>query len=515
MMKPGRRSGGRSGNVSRRKKSLIDQLEWRIPVNTDAPTEPLDADGVNAIHEAGLQVMEEIGIEFLNDESLKILRKAGCRVQDTNVRFDREFVMEMVDVTPSTFTMTPRNPEREVTIGGPHILFGNVTSPPNTYDLDRGKQVGTQAYFQDFIKLTQYFNCMHMAMGYPVEPVDIHPSIRHLDCLYDKLTLCDKVVHAYSLGSERVEDVMEMVRISAGLTHSEFDQNPRMFTNINSTSPLKHDLLMLDGAMRLARRKQPVFVSPFTLAGAMAPVSMAGAVVLSLAEGLAAIALLQYINPGNPCVFGTFTSNVDLRTGAPAFGTPEYIRATQITGQMCRFYGIPLRASNACSSNVPDAQSMWESMNSLWAAVQSGVNVVYHGAGWLEGGLIACPEKFIMDCEVIQQFLRYFDKELISTRPTDLGIEAIKEVGPYGHYFGASQTQERYETAFYEPFLSDWSNFEAFERAGSVWTAQRANNLYKKILADYEPPPFDEGRHEELKDFVARRKSEGGAPTDF
>ena len=246
------------------------------------------------------------------------------------------------------------------------MLFTSVGSPPNCSDLDRGRRIGDRESFQDFIKLAQYFNCIHMTTGYPVEPMDIHPSTRHLDCLFDTLTLTDKVVHAYSLGKERVEDVMEMVRIAGGLTHEEFDASPRMFTNINPSSPLKHDFNMLDGAMRMARRNQPVIVTPFTLAGAMAPVTIAGAVMQQTAEALAMIALLQTINPGAPVVYGSFTTNVDMGSGAPAFGTPEYIRATQISGQMARFYGLPLRASNACAANCPDAQAAWESAFSLW-----------------------------------------------------------------------------------------------------------------------------------------------------
>ena len=365
---------------------------------------------------------------------------------------DREFVSEMIGRCPEQFTITPRNPGRRVIIGGPHMIFGNVSSPPSTYDMDNGKQVGRRPAFRDLLKLTQYFNCIHLCCGYPVEPVDLHPSVRHLECLFDKLTLTDKVTHAYSLGKERVEDVMEMVRIAGGLTEEEFDASPRCFTNINSTSPLKHDRPMLDGAMRMARRGQAVFVSPFTLAGAMAPVTMTGAVTQSIAEGLAAIALLQHIKPGAPCVFGTFTSNVDMRSGAPAFGTPEYIRATQMTGQMCRRYKIPMRASNACAANVPDGQAVWESSNSLWSAVQAGVNVVYHSAGWLEGGLIACPEKFVMDCELLQQIQRYFDTAITGTSAADVAFDAIREVGPNGHFFGATHTQARYTTAFYEPF---------------------------------------------------------------
>ena len=272
---------------------------------------------------------------------------------------------------------------------------------------------------------------------------------------------------------------------------------------------------MLDGAMRFAKRGQPVIVTPFTLAGAMAPATMAGAVVQSVAEALAAIALLQVVRPGLPCVIGTFTSNVDMKSGAPAFGTPEYVRATQMTGQMARFYGLPLRASNACAANAPDAQAMWESMNSLWSAVQAGVNIVYHAAGWLEGGLIASFEKFVMDCEVLQQFERYFDPALTDTSPDALAVEAIAEVGPHSHFFGAAHTQSRYSTAFYAPFLSDWRNYEAWSEAGAVATPERANRVWKAILAEFEPPPIDDAVRDELADFVARRKREGGAPTDY
>jgi trimethylamine--corrinoid protein Co-methyltransferase len=393
------------------------------------------------------------------------------------------------------------------------MVFGNISSPPNCSDIERGRRSGNHEDYKNFIKLTQYFNCIHFAGGYPVEPIDIDPSVRHLDCLYDKLTLTDKVAHAYSLGTERVEDVIEMVRIAGGLTHDEFDATPRMFTNINSTSPLKHDWPMLDGAMRLARRGQPTIVTPFTLAGAMAPVTMVGAVTQSVAEALACIVLLQCINPGVGCGIGTFTSNVDMKTGAPAFGTPDYVRATQITGQMARFYKLPLRSSNTCAANTPDNQATWESMMSMWAAVTSGTNMVYHAAGWLEGGLCASYEKFIMDCEVLQQFIAYMKP--YTTTEEDIAVDAIREVGPGGHFFGIQHTQDRYETAFYAPFLSDWSNFENWEDRGAVTTVERANTVCKQILAEYEAPPMDDAIREELADFVARRKQEGGAPTDF
>ena len=510
-----RRAGGRSGNTRRTSSLVPNQMPWKQPINWDRPTEPLGEEGILNIHNGCMRILKEIGIEFLNPESLEIFKQAGCKVTNTNVKMDEDFVLDMLKKAPEQFTITPRNDAKKIILGGKHMAFGNVSSPPNSWDLKRGKRSGTWESYLEFIKLTQFFNCIHFAGGYPVEPIDIHASVRHLDCLYEKLVLSDKVVHAYSLGRERVEDVMEMTRIAGGLSVDKFNSQSYMYTNINSVSPLKHDYPMIEGAIIHARRNQAVIVTPFTLAGAMAPVTMTGAVALSLAEGLSAIALLQFVNPGCPVGLGTFTSNVDMKTGAPAFGTPEYMRATQITGQMCRFYKIPMRSSGVCAANVPDGQAMWETSNSLWAAVQSGTNMVYHAAGWLEGGLIASPEKFVMDCEVLQQIQRYFDKRIVETSVDDIAVDTIKEVGPDGHYFGCEHTQERYESAFYQPMISDWSNYEAWDLNGGVWTAERAHKIYKEIINEFEPPPIDIAIKEELEEFVSKRKLEGGAPTDF
>lgn len=511
-----KRSGGRRANVGRRKGVLFEQMPWSVPLNNDKPVEPLDAEAVARVHETAMVILEEIGIEFLNDEARDILRKAGCLIDNQNVRMGREFVMEMLTHAPSKFTLNARNSAQSVCVGGKNIAFGSVSSPPNYFDLEIGTKVpGKREQCCNLLKLVQHFNCIHFTGGYPVEPVDLHASVRHLEMSFDKLTLTDKILHAYSLGKERVEDVIEMVKIACGLSEEEFQSQPYMYTNINSTSPLKHDFPMIDGWLRCARRGQACVVTPFTLAGAMAPVTMAGAVAQSLAEGLCAIALAQYVRPGAPCAIGTFTSNVDMKSGAPAFGTPEYMRATQMTGQLARFYGLPMRASGVCTSNVPDGQAMWETAHSLWSAVQSGTNLVYHAAGWLEGGLVACPEKFIMDCEILQQIQRYFAPEITSTDDDSLALEAIKDVGSSGHFFGINHTQERYETAFYSPFLSDWRNFEAWENEGGIWTAERAHRMFKEIIENFEPPPMDEAVKEELRAFVDKRIAEGGAPTDF
>jgi len=254
-------------------------------------------------------------------------------------------------------------------------------------------------------------------------------------------------------------------------------------------------------------------ISPFTLAGAMAPVTLAGAIAQQTAEALAATVLLQHVRPGTPVVMGAFTSNVDMRTGAPAFGTPEYMRAAQMSGQMARFYGLPLRSSNACAANCPDAQAAWESVFSLWAVQSARANLVYHAAGWLEGGLCASYEKFVMDCETLQQMIAY--NRPIGVTEADLAVDTIAEVGSTGHFFGTQHTQDRYESEYYAPFLSDWRNYETWAETGGLRTAERANAVWKAVLANFEAPPTDPAISEELADFVGRRKAEGGAPTDF
>lgn len=510
-----RLSSARNAAAGRSSHFLDHQLDWELPIYADAPTTPLSDDQIEALHHASLDIIEKIGILFLNEDACRILKEAGCDVDDATqtVKMDRNFVLEQLATAPSEFNIIPRNPKREITIGGKHFVFGPVGSPPNVMDLEGGRRVGSHLDYQNLIKLSQAFNCIHFISGYPVEPLDIHASIRHLHCTYDMLTLSDKAVHAYSLGKERIEDVIEMVRIAAGLSEEEFTEQPRMFTNINSSSPLKHDYPMLDGAMRLARLNQPVIITPFTLAGAMAPVTLAGAIVQQNAETLACIALLQSIRIGAPVVYGAFTSNVDMKSGAPAFGTPEYIRAMQISGQMARFYNLPWRGSNANAANAPDAQAMWESAFSLQGVTSGGANVIYHAAGWLEGGLSASMEKFVLDCEMLQQLI-YLQKP-IAFEGDDLGLDAIAEVGPFGHFFGCEHTQSRYKSAFYSPLISDWSNFESWEEKGSQWAHQRAQKAVREILDNFEVPPLDPAIDEELKSFMAKRIEQGGAPTDF
>ena len=286
-----------------------------------------------------------------------------------------------------------------------------------------------------------------------------------------------------------------------------------MFSIINTNSPLQLDIPMMQGVIDLASMGQPVVITPFTLSGAMAPVTIAGALVLQNAEALAGLAFSQMVRPGAPAIYGGFTSNVDMKSGAPAFGTPEYMQAQHIGGQLVRRYGIPYRSSNVCAANTLDAQAAYEAVFSLWGAINGGANMLMHGAGWMEGGLCCSYEKLIMDIDLLQMVSEFLSPVAVDT--DSLAVAAIEEVGPAGHYFGIDHTQKRYRDAFYSPIISDWRNFETWQEAGSPQAMQKANTVWKERLECYEQPPLDASIAEELNDFVARRKSEGGAATDF
>jgi trimethylamine--corrinoid protein Co-methyltransferase len=325
--------------------------------------------------------------------------------------------------------------------------------------------------------------------------------------------LMDKPFVGYSLGRERIRDAMEIARLARGISHEQFERESSITTIVNTNSPLKLDSNMLIGMMEMSARNQAVCVTPFTLAGAMAPVTMAGAVVEQNAEALAGMAFTQLVRKGAPVIYGGFTSNVDMKSGAPAFGTPEYMKACIVGGQMARRYNLPYRTSNTCAANTVDAQAAYESVFSLWGVTMGGGNFIMHGAGWLEGGLVAGFEKFVLDCDLIQMVMEFLTP--LETTEDALGVEAIREVGPGGHFFGAQHTLARYSSAFYAPIISDWRNSQQWEAAGKPEAMQRANTVYKQALEEYVEPALDPAVREELDAFVDRRIREGGAPTDF
>ncbi len=509
------RRGRRGRRGLERVQPLVEQKPFRPRKNPYRPVEAVSADELEAIHNASLTVLEDIGIDFINAEAKAILKAAGATIspESDRVRLDRGLVMEAIAKAPSEFTMHARNPAHNLRFGGDAVIFSSVASAPNCVDADKGRRPGNREDFRNLVKLSQYFNVIDLNGGYPVEPVDLHPSIRHLECLSDIATLTDKVFHIYSLGRERNLDGMEIARIVHRLSEEVFDQTPCVLSIINSSSPLRLDTPMLQGIIEMARRGQVIVLTPFTLAGAMAPVTVAGALVQQNAEALAGLAFAQLVRPGAPVVYGGFTSNVDMRSGAPAFGTPEYIKSALVGGQLARRYGLPYRTSAVCAANTVDAQAAYETVFSLWGAINGGGNLIKHAAGWLEGGLSAGFEKFIVDVDLLQMVDAYMEPLVVDD--ASLAIDAIRDVGPGGHFFGTAHTQARYKDAFYAPIISDWRNYETWQEAGRPTAYEKANRLYKAVLADYQPPPMDPAVAEELAAFVAKRKEEGGAPTDF
>lgn len=478
-----------------------------------APSNILSTAELDSLHEASLDILERVGVAVLADEAREIYRAAGADIDGTRVRLPRRAVLDAVSKAPSEFTLHARNPERSVRMGGDALAFCAVASAPNAHDLDGGRRSGSQIDFRNFTRLSQYFNIIHLHGGYPVEPVDIPSGIRHLECLRDFCTLSDKPFHCYSLGRERVLDALEITRIARGVDWETLNSQPSLFTIININSPLTLDVPMSEGLIEMARHNQVSVITPFTLAGAMAPVSLAGALVQQNAEALAGIALTQWVRPGSPVVYGGFTSNVDMRSGAPAFGTPEYMKSAQIGGQLARRYGLPYRSSNVNAANAVDAQAAYESVFSLWGAINGGCNMLMHGAGWMEGGLSASFEKFIIDCDLLQMVAAYLQPVTINT--DELALDTIAQVGPGGHFFGTDHTQSRYTDAFYAPMVSDWRNSESWAEMGSPKAHEAANRIWKQALSEYREPPMDASVRASLDNFVDRRIGEGGVATDF
>jgi trimethylamine--corrinoid protein Co-methyltransferase len=501
----------RRGRDRRDRSGGAEQLPWARIHNPFPTLELLRPEQLDAIDAVAFTILEEIGLDFLSDEALPVLRAGGADVANggQRVRFGREVIREWVAKAPERFMLKGRDPARDVGFGGSEMVFSLVASAPNCADLDGGRRPGTFADFCRFVQLGEVLNTVHVFGGYPVEPVDLPAATRHLDCQRAFVEFGTKPVHAYSLGRTRILDAVEILKLGHGLDDADLAVAPRIISIINTSSPLRLDGPMIEGMLELAPRNQCVVVTPFTLAGAMAPATVAGALAQQHAEALAGIAFYQMISAGAPCVYGGFTSNVDMKSGAPAFGTPEYFRATVISGQLARRWRLPYRASNVNAANTVDAQAAYESMFSLWACVAGGVNFVKHAAGWLEGGLVCSLEKAVLDAELIQMVRECLAPVVVDAE--SLALDAIREVGPGGPYFGAQHTLARFENAFYAPLLSDWRNFQSWQEAGAPTTMQHANARAKALLASYQQPPLDPARKEAVDAFVERRKRAGGA----
>jgi trimethylamine--corrinoid protein Co-methyltransferase len=503
-----RENSGRRQRRGQREKGALIQAPWSHLQNPLPPVEVLSLDQVENIRLTSLRLLAEVGMEMHDPWAREMLRAAGCDVDHgtMRVRFDPSFVEQQVAKAPSQFGLRARNPQRNLTLGGNHVNFGSVIGPPYCSDLDRGRRNGSTQDVRDFVRLLQSLNTIHYVYGTPFEAMDIAPGVRHLQGYINGIELTDKVWGSWMLGRFRAEDAINMACMLFETDRDGLQKDPALIGNINTNSPLVLDAAMTHGARAFAECGQVVIVTPFTLSGAMAPATIAGALVGQNAEALAVITLLQTYQPGMPCVYGSFTSNVDMRTGAPAFGTPEYAKAAFASGQLARLQGLPWRSSNACASNVEDAQATYESEMSIWSTVMSHCNLMIHGGGWLEGGLTASFEKLILDAEMLQMMTSMLRP--IEVSEATLGLNTYKEVGPGGHFFGAADTLSRYADAFYAPIVTDWSNFENWRDRGSMTAAQRANGIWKKMLKEYEAPEINPDLLRDLKAYAARRESE-------
>jgi trimethylamine---corrinoid protein Co-methyltransferase len=473
-----------------------------------APLEVLTPAQVERILEAAFRVLEEAGLEIRSPAARDVYRRAGALVDDRTqmVRLGRDIVAAQLAQAPERFVLHARNPVRDLHVGGNVVNFGPVNGAPNISDLEGGRRYGDLESFRNILKLTHRLGILHWQGGMVVEPVDVPVAVRHLAAYLAHIEHADIVWAARGVGAVQAEDAIAMSAIEHGCAVEELAARPTLMTVTNVNSPRRVDEEILDNIMVMARHGQCVVITPFTLMGAMAPVTLAGALVQQTAEALAIVALCQMLRPGTPCVMGSFTSNVDMRTGSPAFGTPEYVNAALASAQLGRRLRLPVRTSAVNASPAVDAQSTYETMFSLQAAILSHSHLINHAAGWLEGGLTASLEKIIVDAELLRGWAELLKP--LAFGDDELAVETIKAVLPGGHFFGTAHTLARYESAFYRPLLSDWSNFESWTEAGGRDATRRAAGLVKQMLAEYVAPPLDAAVREALAAYVARRSEE-------
>jgi trimethylamine--corrinoid protein Co-methyltransferase len=497
------RGGADARRAQRQKPKLIQNpyIVRKIPLVT-----VLDEEGLAMMERNADTILQEVGIEFRDEpEALELWKKAGADVKGTRIKFPRGLARSIVQKSaPSQYIQHARNPERNVQIGGNATVFAPVYGPPFVRDLDNGRRYATIADFQNFVKLAYMSPSIHHSGGTVCEPVDLPVNKRHLDMVYSHIKLSDKPFMGSVTAPERAEDTVEMAKILYG---ADFVAKNTVLTSlINANSPMVWDGTML-GAMKVyARNNQACITTPFILAGAMSPVTAAGTIAQVLAEVLAGAATAQLYNPGAPVIFGVFASSISMQSGAPTFGTPEPTLVSLACAQLARRLGLPFRTGGSlCGSKIADAQAAYESAQTLLPTLQAGTNFVLHGAGWLEGGLSAGYEKFVMDADQLGMMQTL--AKGVDLSENGQALDAIREVGPGSHFLGCSHTQANFETAFYRSSIADNNSFEQWEAEGAQDAAQRANKLFKRMLADYEAPALDPAIDEALKEFIAKKKA--------
>jgi trimethylamine--corrinoid protein Co-methyltransferase len=475
--------------------------------NTMPRYEVLSGDAMAALDQGWRRLVTEVGVEFMSDRALDLFRAAGQRVEDNTVFFDPDFLLAQAAKAPREFDVAARNPANSVHIGGDAMNFGAVYGPPFVREGDVRRD-GTMEDFRNFTKLAQSFAALDSAGGVICEPNDTPLDSRHLDMTLALQTLTDKIYMGNVVSGPNARDTIEMSSILFG-GRDVIEQTPVTISLINCNSPLRWDDRMLDAQFEYSAANQAVVLTPFILMGAMSPVTIPAALVQQMAEALTGIALSQLIRPGCPVIFGSFLSNIDMQSGSPTFGTPESAMGLLCTGQIARHFGLPFRTGGAMtSSQVPDAQAGYEALMTLLPTFLAGTNWVMHSAGWLEGGLVAGYEKFIVDIELLQMMREQFTP--LEIDEGSLAFDAHVEVGHGGHFLGAAHTMERFRTCFYRPLLSSSENYERWMRNGGVDAAHRAERIYKQRLEEYEPPPLEDAIRAELEEFVNRRRVELG-----
>ncbi|RUX00272.1 methyltransferase, partial [Mesorhizobium sp. M2A.F.Ca.ET.037.01.1.1] len=449
-MSQDRRGGGRRSKLGR-SGGGIAQLPWQSVKNPYPPMQLLDEERMEQLHKTSMRILSELGIRVMSEKVMDLFSKAGATVdrESNTIRIDESIVAEALRNVPSSFTLTSRNPEKQLHFGGNSLVFGLVAGPPNVHDRINGRRPGNLPDYQNFIRLAHHFNAIHIIGNQVVAPIELPANSRHLDTYHANLTLSDLSFHCTAIGRARAMDGINMMAIARGISVEEMRASPGVTTIISINSPRLFDDAMAEGLIAMAEHGQPVTVTPFTLMGAMTPVTLAAALCQQNAEALFGVTLTQLVNPGTPVMYGAFTSNVDMKSGAPAFGTPENAKANIIAGQLARRYNLPYRTSNANASNVVDLQAAYETEMATWGAVLGGANLIYHAVGWLEGGLTASYEKLVLDVEILQNMMEFLRP--LPFQEDDLGFEAIKSVPAGGHFFGAEHTMSRYTTAFYQP----------------------------------------------------------------
>ena len=494
----------------RREAAPERKVDYRNLKNPFPPMTVFTDDRIAAIHEASLSAFDEFGIKVLLPEARKVFKAGGAKVDETTemVYFGREVIEAAVASAPKSFRLMAGARDRDLQMELGSLIFQPGAGAPHATDLERGRRPGSERDFRELIKLTQHFDVLQM-MPPLIEPQDVATNVRHYMTLEAQLTLSDKFPFVFSRGTPQVMQSLELLQAFRGLSDDEFAANPHCYTIINTNSPRQLDIPMAQGLIDFARARQVSIITPFTLMGAMAPITVAGALTLSHAEALAAITLTQLVSAGAPVCYGTFTSNVDMKSGAPTFGTPEHFQASLAAGQLARMLGLPWRSASGSGANMNDVQAANETQFGTWGCLMAGATVVIHSAGWLEGGLTVSYEKLVTDVEVLNMVA-----EMCAATPAgdaEIAMEALADVQPGGHFFGTQHTMDRYQTQFYEPVVHDFANFGTWRERGSIDTNARATGVWKGILENFKAPAVDQQRVVDLHASIRKMTEAGGA----